>query len=158
MKALKLGTIVTDTISNVPGMLTHLMINMTGNREYLFQPKSINPKTMKPASVIFVDEGRISGGEFIDIQPPVDILGTKAEDVATGFKGKITGLTYHINGCLHVDVKPEGISEETGSTIEACDFDIRRLKGPALKKLTEEDLQLSRVQTPSPEPVLYKRR
>src|SRR5438132_538386 len=63
----------------------------------------------------------------------LDVLGTEVEDEASGFKGKAVASVLHINGCLHIDVQPSGILEETGTRIEPQNFDIRRLKGKAIK-------------------------
>lgn len=151
MKSVKLGTMVRDNISGTDGMLTHLIVNIGGNKEYIFQPKGLNPKTQKPVDKILLQEERIEGGILIDEDVPLDLLGTKAQDIATGFKGKIVSLVYHINGCLHISIKPEGTLKNTGATIEACEFDIRRVKGEKIKPFEELKLQESIKKKPSPD-------
>lgn len=58
---------------------------------------------------------------------------------------------YHINGCIHVGIKPEGVSEDTGNTYETQEFDIHRVKGEALTEYSEEELRKSIADKPSPE-------
>jgi hypothetical protein len=141
---------VHDDISNTDGMLTHMLIHIGGNKEYIFQPRGLNPKTGQPIDKIWLHEERISKGQFYELDVPMDILGTPAEDIATGFKGRITTLVYHINGCLHVNIKPEGVLKETGGTINEQEFDIRRVKGKMIKPLAGKKLEESKKTTPSP--------
>lgn len=150
MKLLKLGAIVRENISNLDGMLTHVIIYIGGNIEYMFQPRGINPRTMKPIDMILVQGARIVGGKYEEINVPIEILGEKAEDIATGFKGKVTSIIYHINGCLHISIKPEGIVKSTGSPIDSVEFDIRRVKGLKFKPLSEKEMEVSKEKTPSP--------
>lgn len=155
MELLELGVMVKDTISKTDGMLTHAIINSETYIEYLYQPKSLNPKNGKPADLVFVSGERIEGKkETIDV--PLDYIGTKAEDIATGFKGKIVGLVYHLGGCLHIKIKPEGLSKETGSTYESHEFDVRRVKGQKIKPLKAEEAKKSKKLVPSPTPYLSK--
>lgn len=152
MKVYKLGTIVKDKASTTDGMLTHLVIHIGGNLEYIFQPKGLNPKTRAPVERIIVQGARIQNGEELEMDMTYAnaILGTQGEDF-TGFKGIILNLVYHINGCIHIGIKPEGVSEDTGNTYDPQEFDIRRVKGEAITPLTEEELRKSIVETPSPE-------
>lgn len=153
MKVLQLGTMVKDTISNTKGMLTNLIIHVGGNKEYIFQPSGLSPATGQPVDKFWLTEERISGGKFIDVDVPMEILGTDAEDIATGFKGKVSGIIYHINGCLHITIKPQNILKATGATVDSTEFDIRRVKGPKIKPQTQKELVESRKKTPSPLPV-----
>lgn len=150
MKILKLGTIVSDTVSGTKGMLTHCCINMQENDCYIYQPAGLNPKTGQPVTAIMVDKARIKGASDIEVVLPLEVLGSTGEDTASGFKGTIIGLTYHINGCVHVEIKPKGTTKETGSTIESHEFDIRRIKGSKIKMVTSEKLAKSIKETPSP--------
>lgn len=151
IKILKLGVMVTDKVSNIEGMLTHLTVDMEHNLMYIFQPKGLNPKTKQPVDRIWINSSRIIGAQEIEVDLPIDIIGTKAEDIATGFDGTIVSLDYHINGCVHVDIKPEGVLEESGNTIDSCNFDIRRIRGEAIKPLDEKELAKSIKEKPSPE-------
>lgn len=150
MKALKLGTIVTDSISEVKGMLTHLMISIGGNKEYIFQPSALNPKDGKPVKQIFMQESRIEDGEFVEIEVPEHLFGKKANDKATLFKGRIVTLIYHINGCWHAELKPKGLNEDN-NTFETCEFDLRRLECKHIPEMTDEEYEKSKAETPSPE-------
>jgi hypothetical protein len=71
-------------------------------------------------------------------------------DRASGFKGKAVHLTLHINGCIHALVQPKGPIPKTGDMIEAADFDIRRLSGKNVPKLTEPEMKKSVKKHPSP--------
>ena len=152
---IKLGTIVTDTVTGLEGMLTHLQTEMNGDKFYSFQPKGLDKKTLMPLDPIWVVEDRIEGG--IEMNMPIeiedkidDILGTEVEDMASGFKGTAICAVYHINGCLHVDIQPKGTNPETGKIIDRSNFDIRRLKGDALEEVTEQVEEDNKARFPSP--------
>jgi len=151
MNILKLGTIVTDTVTEQKGMLTIFCYDMNMNTHYLFQPAGLNPKTKQPLDTIWINKARIEGAEQIEVELPNNVMGTFVEDKATGFNGKVVQLFYYLNGCIHLDVKPKGVIDETGETIAPKEFDIRRLKGDAIKNLTEEELNESKKTKPSPE-------
>lgn len=146
---LKLGTIVKDKVSDVKGMLTHYIIDMSKNENYIFQPKGLNPQDGQPLKSTWLDGARIVDGEQADVQLPLEILGTEAKDKASGYKGTIIALTLHINGCVHASLKAKGKNPD-GSTIDAVDIDIRRLKGDAIKQLTPKELKESEKTKPSP--------
>lgn len=148
---LELGTIVKDSVSDIDGMLTIFLVDMSGNRNYLFQPAAINPETLLPVRPFWVDPARVAGANPITVELPLEVVGTEVEDKATGFKGTAIALAYHINGCAHFAVKAKGIAPKTGQTVDAVEFDIRRLKGPAIKELTKEELDQSKKDKPSPE-------
>jgi hypothetical protein len=150
MKIFELGTMVKDTVSKTEGMITHAQVDMDGQVSYIYQPRGLNPKTKAPVDRILINGIRISGGVIIDLGIPLELLGTKGEDIATGFKGTIVGLVIHLNGCIHVNIKPEGTLESTGATIEPQEFDIRRVKGPKITKLSNKELKESIKKSPSP--------
>ena len=149
---LKLGELVKDKASGSKGMLTHYHIDMDSNENYLFQPAGLNPETQLPIDTIWLSKGRVVGGKEISPDLPMEVLGTQAEDIATGFKGMVIAICQHINCCIHLEVKPKGTLKKSGETIKAQDFDIRRLKGPAIKQLTEEERDKSTKKNPSPAP------
>lgn len=157
MKAYKLATLVKDSISGVQGILTHLNIGGKNSMEYVFQPKSINPSTGMPADVMFIAPERVVGGIEEEIDVPFDILGTKGEDIGTGYKGKIVNIVYHMNGCLHIGMKKEGLNQE-GNTFPSIEFDIRRVKGVKLNPLTTKEMDDSKKKFPSPSKGLTKSR
>lgn len=150
-KFLKLGTIITDRVVGLKGMLTILSIDMDKNIHYLFQPGGLNPKTKEPLDSYWITEKRVIGSVKEVILLPLNILDTLVEDKATGFKGTATTLYYYMNGCIHIDVKPKGIIKETGESVKVREFDIRRLKGKMINELSEKELQASKLKNPSPE-------
>lgn len=151
MKIFTLGDMVKDTVSATEGMLTHLIIDMDKSERYIFQPKGLNPKTMQPVERISIDKARVFGGTESELEIPIHLLGTEAEDIATEFKGTIIGIIVHINGCIHVDIKPKGILKETGDTIASHEFDIRRIKINGKPYMSKFELKKSIKNNPSPE-------
>lgn len=149
---LKLGVTVTENASELKGILTMYMTDASGNEHYQFQPGGLSHETKMPLPTYWIGKNRVVGGKEIAVALPKEVLDTEVEDEATGFKGKAVALYYHLNGCVHVDVKPKGTNEKTGEPLKAVEFDIRRLTGIAIKKLSEAQLQQSIKETPSPEP------
>lgn len=149
MKHFELGKMVGDKVSKTKGMLTHLFINMDLGKQYVYQPKGINPDTGTPVDVIMLEEARVMGGKETETDLPTQVIGSEATDIATGFKGTVVGLTLHINGCLHVEIKPAG-TLLSGNTIPTQDFDIRRVKGKLITPLNGTALKKSIEAKPSP--------
>jgi hypothetical protein len=152
MKIIKPGSVVTDKGTGLKGMITHVVMEMGNTILYIFQPPGINPEDGQPVGRLWVVAGRLEGGEMIDLPDFIDlsILGTEATDEASGFSGIITNLTLHISGCVHAAVQPQKKHPKNGGRIDACDFDLRRLTGPKLKKLTESEREKSQRERPSP--------
>jgi hypothetical protein len=149
---IKLGSQVTETATGLPGMVTQMQVEMNQQRYYLFQPRGLNPEDGTPVKRFWCVETRISGGEIIpDVKMPVEVLGTEVEDTASGFAGVATAICLHISGCVHVTVQPKGKLAKTNAAVEAHDFDIRRLKGDAIKPMTETERQADQTAKPSPE-------
>lgn len=148
---LKLGTIVTDNVTETDGMLVIYSIDMDKNQHYLFQPTALDPETRQPLDTFWITERRIVGGEKTHTKLPLNILGSEVQDKATGFIGTAITMFYHINGCLHLEVKPKGVIEKTGQTIKAHEFDIRRMRGKEIKELNDQELEVSIVDNPSPQ-------
>ncbi|MEY2512023.1 MAG: hypothetical protein QOE26_2786 [Verrucomicrobiota bacterium] len=148
---IKLGSIVKDTASGLTGMLTHLQVEMNGNRYMLFQPHGLNPQTGQPVKVMWGVETRFQGGERVE-EPklPLEVLGTEVEDLASGFKGIATGCCLHITGCVHITVQPQGKLTETGGAVDPVEFDMRRLAGPAIKAMSEKARERDQQRKPSP--------
>lgn len=148
---IKLGTIVKDSATDLAGMLTIFEERIGGNSFYLLQPRGLNPKDGQPAKRLWLDPPRVIGGVAAELPTdwPREILGTEVEDEASGFKGKAIAIALHISGCVHVSVQPAGVTE-TGAAIESEQFDLRRLSGPAIKKLTEPERAKSQKDKPSP--------
>lgn len=149
MKIFKLGVKVKDSATNLEGALMHYQL-MDGANWYNFQPSALNPETGEPAHCNWISEGRVQGGEEVEFDLPVALLGTKAKDKITGFKGIVTSIILHINGCLHVEIQPEGKNAKTGAANKPHDFDIRTLEGPGFKVLSQKEIDASRKEKPSP--------
>lgn len=147
---MQLGEMVHDTVTKMDGMLTHLTIDMDLSKRYVFQPKGINPTTGGPVERILIEEKRIKNGKVEEIDIPLEALGTPAEDIATGFKGTITAFVIHMGNCLHVELKPKGTIKSTGATVDAHEFDIRRIKGKHINTLTKKEMKKDIVAKPSP--------
>lgn len=147
---LKLGQMVTDNVTGIKGMLTMYSEDMDNNVLYLFQPSKLNPETKEPVDRYWLSKSRVDAEDY-KVELPLHILGTVVEDKATGFKGVAISIYYHISGCVHIEVKPKGLLENTGQSIKALEFDLRRLKGEAIVELSEAELEESKVKKPSPE-------
>lgn len=78
------------------------------------------------------------------------MLGTLVQDKATSFRGIAINLLLHLNGCVHVVVKPKG-KLQNNESIASGNFDLRRLKGSAIPKLSKKQLQDSKLEEPGPE-------
>lgn len=146
----KLGTVVRDSVTGLKGMLTHLQLEGDGPM-YLFQPHGLNPKTQEPVDEFWIAPNRVLKGQ--QIREPYlarDVLGTEVEDAGSGFKGIAVAVVLHINGCIHIDVQPPGRVAETGARIKRHNFDIRRLKGNAIKPMSEVERAVDEQRRPSP--------
>jgi hypothetical protein len=148
---IKLGTKVTDLPTGQTGLITHLHIEQDGRLQYLLQPNGLNPKDGQPVKRIWTVPERLKGATADHrVELPLEVLGTKVKDTASGFSGIATAIQLHISGCLHVVVQPQGVLKESGERIEPFDFDIRRLEGKAIKQMTEEERDRDQVKRPSP--------
>lgn len=147
MQLLKLNTIVHDKIIDVDGTLTHSVINMDHHVNYIFQPKGIDEISKLPVDKMYVEAARIIGGEYEEVEIPLNILGTEVEEIGSGFKGIITGIVIHLGNCIHAEVTPKGVLKTDRRTAE---IDLRRLVGDAIPKLTKEEVKDSEKKFPSP--------
>lgn len=148
----KLGGMVTDTASDMKGMITLMEIGMDFTHTYCFQPKGLDKETREPIKMHWIVPTRIKGGEVIPLPSdlPLHILGTQVEDTATGFKGTAIGLVLFMSGCIHVNIQPQGERDKNGGMVRCHDFDIRRLTGPAIKKMTDDQKEKDKKEKPSP--------
>lgn len=150
MKLFKLGTKVKDKASGIDGMLTVASIDMDGGQQYAVQPCALNPKTKLPLEPFWINSSRVVGGKEVKIELPINVISSEVEDMATGLKGTVICLNYHLSGCVHLEIKPKGTIKETGETIKCIDIDIRRLKGKEIPVLTEKELDEDKKKKPSP--------
>ena len=148
---IKPGSKAKDEPSGLSGIITHAHIEQDGRVQYLLQPHGINPKDGQPVKRIWTLEQRLRGVASNHlVKLPMEVLGTKVKDTASGFTGIATAFQIHISGCFHVYVQPKGRIKETGDPIASCDFDIRRLEGPAIKKMSEAERDKDQSKRPSP--------
>lgn len=151
----KLGTIVTDSVTGLEGMLTHLHVEGEAS-VYLFQPRGLNPKTQEPVDELWIAPDRICDGVEVPMNPQLTealkALNTEVEDQASGFKGIAVAAILHINGCVHLDVQPSGTVAETGRVIKRHNFDTRRLTGQAITTMSEAERTRDEAARPSPAP------
>jgi hypothetical protein len=152
MQIIKPGSNVKDIATGIAGMVTHVNVETGNTIFYAFQPKGLNPETGHPLDGEFLVPARLEGGELIALPEIMDLslLGSEATDEASGFTGVITAIILHISGCVHANVQPRGVMKKTGSKIGSCNFDLRRLMGPKIKKLTEKEREVDQVARPSP--------
>lgn len=145
------GSVAVEKATGLKGMVTHLRIESDGSQYLSFQPRGLNPETGQPVKAMWVVPARLEGGERLPTDSfPVNILGTEVEDDASGFKGTAVALIVHISGCVHIEIQPAGQLAKSGDRISTNDFDVRRLRGPAITPMTDEERAASQAQTPSP--------
>lgn len=148
----KLGSITTDPASGIKGMLTHVLFE-TAVRPmyYLFQPEGLSPEDGQPVRAHWLISEKITANTpTADIDLPLEVIGTQARDLASGFAGTVVSLTLHISGCVHVAIQPKGALKKTGAKADSCEFDIRRCAGPAIPVLTAGYVERDRKARPSP--------
>lgn len=150
---LKLGTLVKDTASGLSGMLVLMQIDQD-NQFYYLQPHGLNDETGQPVKGMWIGEARIKGGVVLDSMPDrvaeaLPALGTSVTDKASGFSGKAIAIILHLNGCVHIEVQPQGLIKH-GDPVAAHDFDIRRLEGRAIVKKSEAQIKREDRETPGP--------
>lgn len=150
INTIKLGTTIKDRATGLEGQLIHLFIREDHSQLYSFQPRGLNKEDGQPVKRCWLTRNRIVSFTTQETDLPLEVLGTKVEDTASGFAGTAVGLTLHISGCCHVEVQPAGVLPKTGGPIETGDFDIRRLKGPAIKATTEAQRDDDQKRKPSP--------
>ena len=65
----------------------------------------------------------------------LDLLGMKAEDIVTGFKGVITSVSFDLYGCIQVAVSPQTTKDEAVPNGHWFDTTRIKLKGkkPVIK-------------------------
>lgn len=153
MKTIPLGITVTEIATGLKGYLTHLQVELDQRQFYAFCPIGLHSETGKPLKSHWIVAERIKQPvKWIEIDMPVDILGTIVTNKASGFKGMATALILHVNGCIHVQLQARG-ALKAGEIAPACDFDIRECEGPAIKALSQKNLSESKRVKPSPIPI-----
>src|ERR1051325_7946972 len=152
----KLGTMVTDNVTGLKGMLTHYHVE-GDSQNYSFQPHGLNPKTQEPVEGMWIAPDRIRDGVESPVpsqfKSAINVLGSEVQDQGSGFKGIAVAAILHISGCVHLDIQPPGVVKETGEPIKRHNFDIRRLKGKAVKQMSAAESEVHQEQRPSPAPM-----
>lgn len=142
---------VEDRSTGLGGILTHMHVNLDGQRAYRFQPHGVSSDTGEPLAGKWIDSAAVICRETMpEPKLPLEILGTDVRDIGSGFSGTVTAIVLHESGCVHATVQPKGRHPKTGGLVDAHDFDIRRLEGPALPRRTPEELAKDREDHPSP--------
>ena len=151
-RVLSLGVECRDKATQLKGALTHWIMDMGGNIQYLFQPLGVD-EDGQPLKKLCVCEARllVKEGDWETIEVPFEVLGTSATDKASGFTGTATHFVRHINGCFHAQIQPKGKVKKTGAQIDPCEFDLRQLVGPKIQRWTKDALKRSKEEKPSPE-------
>ncbi|MEK7646241.1 MAG: hypothetical protein AAB381_00910 [Patescibacteria group bacterium] len=154
IKVIKLGTECEDKATKTKGRVTHWICDMEYRIDYLFQPHGTSPEDGQPIKKLYLETARLQfeGEPYEEVEVPVEILGTQVTDKASGFTGMAVSFLRSINGCFHVFIQPSTIVEKTGCPVAKTDFDLRECEGAMITQLQTEELERSRVTTPSPEP------
>lgn len=152
LNVLKLGTVCLDKATGLEGTLTHWILGMGKQVEYLFQPKGLNPEDGQPVKKLMLEQERLNfkPEDLEEIEIPFEILGTQVTNPASGFSGMAIQFVRHINGCFHVTIQPAGVLGKTNTPIRASEFDLRECSGEAIAKMSAEQLEKSKRETPSP--------
>ena len=151
IETITLGTVCKDRATGLTGTLTHWVLDMDKRVEYVFQPKGLDSNG-QPIDHLLLGTVRLDVNEsdFEDVDVPFEILGTEVTDMASGFTGMAVDFIFHINGCFHVAIQPQGVVERTGLPIRKCEFDLRRCSGEKIIELSEAELAESTEKDPSP--------
>jgi len=151
VRVLKLGTVCKDKATGLTGTLTHWNMSMERHVCYLLQPKGLDDEC-QPVRKLFLETSRLEAKEadFESVDVPIGILGTHVEHKPSGFHGMATEFIRHGSGCFHVVIQPKGVCKKTQDAIQPRDFDLRECTGEMITKLSEQELEASRKEKPSP--------
>lgn len=155
MTALKVRTICKDTATNAKGMITHVVVHLDRTIQYVFAPNGLNDDG-RPLRPHLVTAAQLSSTDFESIEVPIEVLGSKVTDDASGFTGTAIELWMHPNGCFHILVQPKSKAKD-GELVKPTDFDVRQCSGPQIHKQTETAKEASRNAHPSPAPIPERR-
>lgn len=145
----KLGSTV-STVFNVTGMITHALLFGDGAVRYRFQPEGTNSKTGRPVAGCWITAAEIKGDyETAELEGPAGVFGQVLKDVASGFKGVVVYLEWHINGCCHAALQSKK-RLSTGELGPVQDFNVLQLEGKCLIPMSEEEVEASKKANPSP--------
>ena len=151
LKLLTLGRTYTDHATLLEGTLTHWYCDMSHQIYYLLQPKGLGADG-QPIKKLIMELARISHSaeDIVEVDIPVEILGTEVRDKTSGFTGMAVELVQHIHGCVHVIIQPPGLVKSTGLPHKQTDFDLRDCVGEKIPTLSPAAHTESLVTRPSP--------
>ena len=152
MRVIALDADVEDKATREKGQVTHVRVGIgAGTTWYCVQPKRLDQKKKIPSEAMWAEEGRLvtKDSNWVDIEMPVEMIGTEVTEKASGFKGLCVGLITHHGGCVHAEVQAPG-RDEDGKLIKLQDFDILRLKGEKVPKFTPKEAEQRKKDKPSP--------
>lgn len=108
---IELGDEGYDVVSGVTGVAILKSVSLDGNVRFALQPRVPSPAAPLPDSW-YVDHHSIrviARGVLAAVPPKFldDLRGALVKDTITRFKGTVTGMSYHLNGCVYVNVTPK---------------------------------------------------
>ena len=124
-----MGSEARDAISGISGIITSVFYKLSGSVMLGLQPKGDGEKMPEAWTVDEQIIELVEGGRTIpalDPGAPLIALGHSVEDRVTKFKGTVTAIVVHINGCISGVVTAPGLTKD-GGLIEEY-FDQKRLK------------------------------
>lgn len=104
---IKLGAGVKDMATGVKGTVSSISVELNGNCRISIQPtttdnKLVDSVLVDEATVEVVEEG-ISAKAREPLESPVR-PGQMVKDIASGARGMVSMVTWHLNGCIYINV------------------------------------------------------
>lgn len=131
--AIKMGMKVKEVVTGLTGVILTIEDFLSGVRHFGVFPEgdgksSPDGRNFDWEGLQYVDDGLMARSSQPD--PTCDlVLGQQYEDVVSGFKGTLTAIAYHINGCVTGVITPkiDLVPTKDGRAIPEM-FDHKRLK------------------------------
>lgn len=150
MKVLKMGTTVVEIASDRKGHLDGISIGVNLSVVYKFIPNELNKGGIQHSYNVYGE--MIKGAPSVEVDLPVEVLGSMVTDIYSGFTGMAVQMAVHLNGCVHFWVQGGNLDDD-GTLASPQDLSILQLTG---KKITKKTLtSLEYVKTGSPKPITY---
>lgn len=149
---IELGDEGYDVVSGVSGVAILKTVSLDGGVRFALQPRVPSPGAPLPDSW-YVDHHslRVTAKAVLAAVPPKfmdDLRGCTAKDTITGFKGIVTGMSYHLNGCVYVNVTPKmGKKDRKNNTPPA----LHSFPAGQVKVYGSDDADAPNPVTPKPE-------
>jgi hypothetical protein len=91
----------------------------------------------------------------MNVKKNIELLGLKAQDKVTGFKGVITSISFDLYGCVQAVVNPG--TDKTGKPVDSHWFDVSRLKVTSTTPVMERpDFNFGVEKGPAEKPAMTK--